>query len=83
MSTKLVNGEIASKVRHIPLSYNHAESQTSALRLIFTLFPDWEASVGKVEFIHFTDGKTNTVCSLRQMTVTWSVAGSVAEVLLW
>jgi ethanolamine kinase len=48
-----------SKVRFIPLTYNSAESQTSALRLILTLRPDWEN--GKVEFVRFTDGITNTL----------------------
>lgn len=49
----------ASKIRFIPLSYNQAESQTSALRLILTLQPEWEN--GKVEFVRFTDGITNTL----------------------
>lgn len=48
-----------SKVRFIPLTYNQAESQTSALRLILTLRPEWEN--GKIEFIRFTDGITNTL----------------------
>ncbi|KAN0117439.1 kinase-like protein [Hyaloscypha variabilis] len=48
-----------SKVRFIPLTYNQAESQTSALRLILTLRPEWQN--GKVEFIRFTDGITNTL----------------------
>lgn len=56
------NGELVNKIQNIPLSYNSAESQTSALQLILTLFPDWETSEGKVEFIRFTEGKTNTVC---------------------
>lgn len=43
----------------IPLTYNHTESQTSALRLILTLRPEWED--GKIEFIRFTDGITNTL----------------------
>lgn len=50
-----------SKIRFIPLSYNSAESQTSALRLILTLRPDWERTDGKIEFIRFTDGITNTL----------------------
>ena len=47
------------KIRFIPLTYNQAESQTSALRLILTLRPEWEN--GKVEFVRFTDGITNTL----------------------
>jgi ethanolamine kinase len=49
----------ANKIRFIPLTYNQAESQTSALRLILTLRPEWEN--GKVEFVRFTDGITNTL----------------------
>ncbi|CAL3963775.1 unnamed protein product [Diplocarpon coronariae] len=49
----------ASKIRFIPLTYSPGESHTSALRLILTLRPDWEN--GKVEFIRFTDGITNTL----------------------
>ncbi|MCJ1249356.1 hypothetical protein MMC30_006579 [Trapelia coarctata] len=48
-------------LRHIPLSYNNADSQASALRLVLTLFPDWEHTEGKVEFIRFKDGITNTL----------------------
>ena len=48
-------------LRTIPLSYNNADSQTSALRLVLTLFPNWENDEGKIEFIRFTDGITNTV----------------------
>jgi ethanolamine kinase len=51
----------SSNIRFIPLSYNNAESQTSALRLILTLLPEWEHTDGKIEFIRFTDGITNTL----------------------
>jgi ethanolamine kinase len=50
-----------SNVRFIPLTYNPAESQTSALRLILTLRPDWEHGDSKIEFVRFTDGITNTL----------------------
>ncbi|KAL8918228.1 MAG: hypothetical protein Q9172_005521 [Xanthocarpia lactea] len=45
----------------LPLSHNSADSQASALRLVLTLFPDWETSDGKVEFIRFKEGITNTL----------------------
>lgn len=51
----------ASALRHIPLSYSPADSQSTALRLILTLFPDWEGAGNKIEFVRFTDGITNTV----------------------
>ena len=63
MSPSNMNHDSVSKIRHIPLSYNNAESQTSALRLVLTLFPEWEYEEGKVEFVRFTDGITNTVRS--------------------
>lgn len=50
-----------SNIRFIPLTYNNAESQTSALRLILALRPEWEHTDGKIEFIRFTDGITNTL----------------------
>lgn len=52
-------------LRHIPLSYNNADSQASALRLVLTLFPGWEHTGGKVEFVRFKDGITNTVRQTR------------------
>jgi len=48
-------------VRHIDLCYDHTDSTPSALRLIYTLCPDWEHSEGPVELIPFTEGITNTV----------------------
>ncbi|KAI9851506.1 MAG: hypothetical protein M1824_002616 [Vezdaea acicularis] len=51
-------------VRFIPLTYNNGESQTSALRLVLTLFPSWETDAGPVEFTRFTDGITNTLLKI-------------------
>ncbi|MCJ1270634.1 hypothetical protein MMC22_010531 [Lobaria immixta] len=48
-------------LRHVPLSYNSAESDRSASRLIFALFPEWEHAEGKLEFVRFKDGITNTL----------------------
>ncbi|KAI4198813.1 MAG: hypothetical protein LQ350_005054 [Teloschistes chrysophthalmus] len=61
MSTR--NVEINSKAgyRRLPLSHNSADSQASALRLVLTLFPDWEDTDGSVEFIRFKEGITNTL----------------------
>ncbi|MCJ1226551.1 hypothetical protein MMC12_003203 [Toensbergia leucococca] len=56
----MTNG--ASKdLRCIPLSYSSAESESSALSLVLALSPNWEHTEGKVEFIRFTDGITNTL----------------------
>jgi ethanolamine kinase len=61
MSAMAVRKHSGANIRFIPLSYNNAESQTSALRLILTLLPHWEHTDGKIEFIRFTDGITNTL----------------------
>lgn len=63
MSSNNMNVDILTKIRHIPLSFSNADSQTSALRLVLALFPEWEHEEGMVEFIRFTDGITNTVCT--------------------
>lgn len=47
--------------RKLPLSHNNADSRASALRLVLTLFPDWEKSDGNIEFVRFKEGITNTV----------------------
>lgn len=53
---------ITPDFRYIPLSYSHADSQASALRLILTLNPHWEGPGNNIQFVRFTDGITNTVC---------------------
>ncbi|EEH41409.2 hypothetical protein PAAG_02972 [Paracoccidioides lutzii Pb01] len=62
-SNNAQNGGIAS-LTYIPLSYNQADSQASALRLVLTVNPDWEHSDGNIEFIRFTDGITNTLLKI-------------------
>ncbi|KAI4190761.1 MAG: hypothetical protein LQ348_003608 [Seirophora lacunosa] len=47
--------------RKLPLSHNSADSQASALRLVLTLFPNWEKADGQIEFIRFKEGITNTL----------------------
>lgn len=56
-------------LRFIPLSYNHADSQASALRLVLTLNPQWEGPDNKIEFVRFTDGITNTVCFFKRIVI--------------
>ena len=64
MATIKADAACSSNLRQVPLWYNSAESDRSASRLIFTLFPEWEHAQGKLEFIRFTDGITNTVRTL-------------------
>lgn len=61
MSFDGTSNGIFSEIPYISLSYSNADSQSTALRLILTLFPDWEQSDGKIEFIRFKDGITNTL----------------------
>ena len=60
ISTQEHDGHVLP-IKQIPLSYNSLESRASALRLVFTLFPEWEHAEGEVQFTRFTDGITNTV----------------------
>lgn len=48
-------------VRYLELRYDPQDSDASALRLIHSLFPEWQLSEGPVEFVRFTDGITNTL----------------------
>ncbi|KAJ9194786.1 hypothetical protein DTO164E3_7207 [Paecilomyces variotii] len=50
--------------RYIAQSYNHADSQASALRLVLTLNPHWEGPENKIELVRFTDGITNTLLKI-------------------
>jgi hypothetical protein len=59
MPIRTENGSVP--LRYIPLSYTHADSQTSALRLVLTLNPEWEGHGNNIGFVRFTDGITNTV----------------------
>lgn len=50
-------------LRNIPLYYDYADSHNSALNLILALRPEWQDSKDTIEFVRFTDGITNTVCT--------------------
>jgi ethanolamine kinase len=52
----------SGSLKYIPLSYDHADSQASALRLVLSIRPEWEGPENNIEFVRFTDGITNTVC---------------------
>ncbi|KAB8231550.1 hypothetical protein ETB97_007563 [Aspergillus alliaceus] len=63
-STSESNGCPLTALRYIAQSYNHADSQASALRLVLTLNPHWEGPENKIEFVRFTDGITNTLLKI-------------------
>lgn len=52
---------MAESIRHIPLLYDNANSQETALNLILALRPEWKDSKDTIEFVRFKDGITNTV----------------------
>jgi hypothetical protein len=54
-------------LRFIPLSYNNADSQASALRLVLSINPHWEGAGNNIELVRFTDGITNTVSLARHI----------------
>jgi len=47
-------------LRFIPLTFDNADPDKSALELVYELFPQWQTD-GHVEFVHFTEGITNTL----------------------
>lgn len=53
--------EIVAALRHIPLSFNHFDSEKSTLELIYNLYPEWKIRPGPVKIVRFTDGIMNTV----------------------
>ncbi|CAD0096663.1 unnamed protein product [Aureobasidium vineae] len=65
MDLHLLRADSPMAVRHIDLCYDHTDSERSALRLIYTLCPDWEHDEGPVELIPFTEGITNTAIKKR------------------
>ena len=68
--------------RFIPLTYNNADSQASALRLCFTLFPAWEQDPGEVKLTRFTDGITNTLLKAAKRRPGWTEEQIDAEAIL-
>ena len=67
------------ELRYIPLSYDSADSETSALRICLTLYPEWKESEGPIEFIHFKDGITNTVRISPQLQCQWNLIFAALE----
>lgn len=49
-------------LRYIPLPYCRDDSEKSARKIILSYNPEWESPVNKIEFVHFANGLTNTVC---------------------
>lgn len=65
MDSPITRTDSPMAIRQINSRYDPTDSEQSALRLIYTLFPEWNQSEGEVELVRFTDGITNTV-RLRQ-----------------
>ncbi|KAL7794537.1 kinase-like domain-containing protein [Trichoderma ceciliae] len=52
-------GAAYGHVRFLPITFDNSDSQSSALKLVQTLFPQWASD--DIDFIRFTDGITNTL----------------------
>ncbi|KAK3051601.1 hypothetical protein LTR09_007256 [Extremus antarcticus] len=48
-------------IPHIPLTFDNADADESALELAYALNPSWKHTEGRVEVVRFTDGITNTL----------------------
>lgn len=48
-------------VKHLPVYFDNSDAESTAARLAFALFPEWEGSDGSLDFTRFTDGITNNV----------------------
>jgi len=53
-----------ASLRHLPLSYEHFDSENTALELVHTLYPEWKTLPGPVKIVRFTDGIMNTVSTI-------------------
>ena len=53
--------DVLGKVNHIAFSYSSANSDGSALELVYNLYSSWKTDPGPVEVFHFTEGIMNTV----------------------
>jgi ethanolamine kinase len=61
-------------IDRIQLSYNEANSDASALELVYTVCPQWRTDPGRVKIVPFTDGIMNTVCpSIHQVASRYSI----------
>jgi ethanolamine kinase len=60
MDSRPTNGH-SVPLKRISLSYNNAESESSALRLVYAVEPKWREEEGEVKITKFTDGITNNV----------------------
>lgn len=49
-------------VPFLPITFDNAEPEASALKLAYALRPAWKESEGEVEIEKFTDGITNVLC---------------------
>ena len=49
-------------VPFLPLTFDNADAENSALKLVYEFNPSWKTSEGEVEIVKFTDGITNTLC---------------------
>lgn len=78
------NGQNGSAVhvRFVSSSYDSQDSESSALRLILAVRPEWAGQDSKIEFVRFTDGITNTLLKAVNKKPGWSKEDVDAEAIL-
>ncbi len=54
--------DVLSDTKEIPLSYSKTDSHGSALKLVYSVCPEWETAAGPVDIEPFTERLMNTVC---------------------
>lgn len=55
-----------AEARNLAMTYSSADSEGSALKLVYQLRPEWETTPGTVSIIRFIGGIMNTVCFFLQ-----------------
>ncbi|EME48737.1 hypothetical protein DOTSEDRAFT_67687 [Dothistroma septosporum NZE10] len=59
-------------LRHIPITFDNADPEQSALRLIEEFRPQWKTEEGQVKFVRFTDGITNVLMKATKRRPGWT-----------
>ena len=60
-STALPPIDSPMAIPYLPLTFDNADADQSALELAYAFSPSWKTTEGEVEIVRFTDGITNTL----------------------
>ncbi|KAF2238197.1 putative choline/ethanolamine kinase [Viridothelium virens] len=72
----------AGPVKHLPLYFDNNDAETTATKLAFALFPEWEHSEGALDFTRFTDGITNNLLKIGKRRPGWTEEQTDADAIL-